>query len=164
LLLESGYLLVYIDEASFSPQGISTYTWQKKIKKNRLIRGPERGINAIAAWISNKKFTFMLKKSTTTENYMIRFFELLDETLCGWFGEQYRNSTVFVMDNACVHTSVKVSNYFRWKDLSVLTLPPYSPELNPIERVFHRVKKRLKFTSLYKKRIEYVIAGVIKSL
>jgi hypothetical protein len=164
MLLGLGYVLVYIDEASFNPQGISTYTWQKKTVKNRLIRGSETAINAIAAWISKTKFTFMLKKGTTEENHIIRFFELLDGKLSDWFGEQYKKSIVFVLDNACVHTSAKVTEYIKWKKLMVLTLPPYSPEFNPIERVFHRVKKRLKHLSLYKRRLEYVLAEVVQSL
>jgi hypothetical protein len=84
----------------FNPQGISTYTWQKKSVKNRLIRAPDKAINAIAAWICKDKYVFMLKKGSTQENHIIRFFELLDEKLCDWFGAKYRESTVFVLDNA----------------------------------------------------------------
>jgi hypothetical protein len=159
-----GYGFIYIDEASFSPQGISTYTWQKKDVKTKLLRSPDRDVNTIAAWICKGKYAFMLKKGSTKEHHMVRFFELLDEMLVGWFGADYRKSTIFVLDNACVHTSSKVVNYIFHKDLSAITLPPYTPEFNPIERVFHNVKKRLKLMSGYKKRIEYNIAKVIQEL
>jgi hypothetical protein len=65
VFIKFGYKLIYVDEASFSPQGISTYTWQKKDSKMRLIRSPERLVNAIAAWINKGKYAFMLKKSST---------------------------------------------------------------------------------------------------
>jgi transposase len=68
------------------------------------------------------------------------------------------------MDNACVHTSSKVVDYFACKGLAVLTLPPYSPEFNPIERVFHNVKKVLKYRSTYERRFEHVLAEVIQEL
>jgi hypothetical protein len=164
MLSNLGYGFIYIDEASFSPQGISTYTWQKKGDRTKLLRSPDRDINTIAAWICKKKYAFMLKKGSTQENHMIRFFELLDDMLVDWFGVDYRKSTIFVLDNACVHTSSKVINYIAQKDLSAITLPPYTPEFNPIERVFHNVKKRLKLLSTYKKRLEYNIAKVIQEL
>jgi hypothetical protein len=64
-LINFGYKLIYVDEASFNPQGISTYTWQKKGSKTRLIRSAERLTNVIAAWINKGKYAFMLKKSST---------------------------------------------------------------------------------------------------
>jgi transposase len=68
------------------------------------------------------------------------------------------------MDNACVHTSSKVVEYFACKGLAVLTLPPYSPQFNPIERVFHNIKKVLKRTSTHGRRFEYILAEAIQML
>ena len=78
--------MIYVDEAAFSPQSISTYTWQKKGEIVKLIRSTGHGINAIAAWICKGKFAFMLKKGITSSDHIIRFFELLDERLKALFG------------------------------------------------------------------------------
>ena len=85
-MLSLGFGTIYVDEAAFSPQNISTYTWQKRGETVKLIRPTERGINVIAAWICKRKFAFMLKKGRTTSDHIIRFFELLDERLKALFG------------------------------------------------------------------------------
>ena len=71
------------------------------------------------------------------------FFEFLYAKLCDCFGEVYIKSTIIVFDNASVHVSDRCRAYFKWKMLSVLTLPPYTPEQNYVEQVFKRLKTDL---------------------
>ena len=49
-----------------------------------------------------------------------------------------------IMDNASIHHADQVINSL--KDLGVLVyfLPPYSPDLNPIEELFSKVKSVVK--------------------
>ncbi len=48
-----------------------------------------------------------------------------------------------MQDNARVHTSRLVMDWLDENGYSVITWPPYSPDLNPIEMVWHRVKQRI---------------------
>ena len=59
----------------------------------------------ISAMILPHKYAFMLKTGATKSEHMIFFFELLHSKLSDWFGEDYINSTVIVLDNASVHVS-----------------------------------------------------------
>lgn len=45
-----------------------------------------------------------------------------------------------VMDNHPVHHAIAVQDYFKKHNINVIYLPPYSPELNPIEEVFSKAK------------------------
>ena len=45
--------------------------------------------------------------------------------------------------------------------LSVLTLPPYTPEQNDVEQVFKRLKTDLSRQDFSKKRLEYIITETI---
>ena len=90
---------------------------------------------------------------------MVRFFELLHQKLETDFDGQYLYSTVFIMDNATIHTGEKLATYMKWKGLAALTLPPYTPELNPIERVFHQLKKAWKYTSLHNKKLDILLGA-----
>ncbi len=47
---------------------------------------------------------------------------------------------VFMQDNARVHTAKIVMDWLDEKGYSVMTWPPYSPDLNPIEMVWYRIK------------------------
>lgn len=42
--------------------------------------------------------------------------------------------SIFVMDNARYHHASLITGYAFLADINLLSLPPYSPELNPIER------------------------------
>ena len=50
------------------------------------------------------------------------------------------------MDNAVTHRSKPMHEYFKENDIRVVYIPPYTPELAPIERLFsvlkHSVLKR----------------------
>lgn len=59
-----------------------------------------------------------------------------------------------IMDNASFHKSEKVKFYIEEVGCNIIYLPPYSPDLNPIEHHWHAVKnkmrKKIKKYGLYK--------------
>ncbi len=50
----------------------------------------------------------------------------------------------YLIDNASWHKTKKVLEYCEENDITLLFLPPYSPEYNPIERVWGYLKSKLK--------------------
>jgi transposase len=48
--------------------------------------------------------------------------------------------------------------------LTLIGLPPYSPELNPIENLFNEIKQQIKLKSLVNKQFEYIIADTLQNL
>lgn len=51
---------------------------------------------------------------------------------------------VVVMDNYCIHKSAKTKEILEKVGCSLLFLPPYSPDLNPIENLWAVIKSRIK--------------------
>ena len=51
---------------------------------------------------------------------------------------------MLVMDNARVHHGGRVAQLCAAAEVLLLYLPPYSPDLNPIEKVFSVLKSQLK--------------------
>ena len=75
----------------------------------------------------------------------------------GWFEEillpQLTQDAVIVMDNASFHRKSQLSEIAENNNITLIFLPPYSPELNPIEKFWANMKKFLrnflhKFSSL----------------
>jgi transposase len=54
---------------------------------------------------------------------------------------------VVVMDNLSSHKRARTRQLIRTRGAEVLYLPPYSPDLNPIENVFAKIKQRLRTLS-----------------
>ena len=69
-----------------------------------------------------------------TTNSMNIFLEKLSEYLG-------KRKIVLIMDNASSHRSKKLKIP---KNIKIEYLPPYCPELNPVERFFQDVKKYIK--------------------
>jgi transposase len=51
---------------------------------------------------------------------------------------------VLVMDNLSVHKSERVRELLEREGVEVLYLPPYSPDFNPIEEAFSKIKNLLR--------------------
>ena len=64
----------------------------------------------------------------------------------------------YLIDNASWHKTKKVLEYCEENNITLLFLPPYSPEFNPIERVWSFLKSKVKniYFSRAKKFIDYV--------
>jgi transposase len=57
--------------------------------------------------------------------------------------EKHDKPIVFILDNASFHKSKEVqesAEEFKQKNITLKFLPPYSPELNRIEKFWHTVK------------------------
>lgn len=163
-LIALGFNIIYVDECTIATDNLSTKTWVKKGSYVPLVRPTDKSINTIAAYIMKGKYAFMLKRGSTTSEHISIFFDKLHELLWDSFDERYALYTVFVLDNAKVHMSSMTKAYFKRKAISVLTLPPYTPEYNKWEGVFNILKMSLKKQNLYMKRLEHVVVDVISSL
>lgn len=55
-----------------------------------------------------------------------------------------RSGQVVVLDNYSIHTAATVRNLIAARDCTLLFLPTYSPDLNPIENAFSKLKALLR--------------------
>jgi transposase len=67
--------------------------------------------------------------------------------------------TILVLDNASWHHAAQIN----WHHIMPMYLPPYSPDLNPIERLWLTLKNRF-FTNWYTRDPEKLLARVCEAL
>ena len=80
-LIQSKFLIVYIDECSFNPSSLPLYTWMKKGEAAiKVIRSTTERYNSIAAQYNNNVY-FMLKNDTSNEESVHWFINLLIKKL-----------------------------------------------------------------------------------
>ena len=68
------------------------------------------------------------------------FGSFCDQVLC----PQLREGDLVVMDNLSSHKVAGVQAAIEARGATLLFLPPYSPDLNPIEQVFAKLKRLLR--------------------
>ena len=132
-MLRSGRSLVFLDECHFYQHGTRISAWYppEDIDPFVLQEPNRKGISVFGA--VNIGDGSLITGITDKYNAMT-FLEFLSTILV-----KFPNS-IIVMDNARYHHASIVTDYAFLIDMDILFMPPYSPELNPIERVWKHVK------------------------
>ena len=55
-----------------------------------------------------------------------------------------RSGPLVVMDNLTVHKGQRIKELIEERGCELMYLPPYSPDLNPIEEAFSKIKRLLR--------------------
>ena len=66
-----------------------------------------------------------------------------------------RPGQVVVLDNLTAHKGARVRKLVEGRDCALMFLPPYSPDINPIEEAFSKVKALLRRAKARKSRITH---------
>ena len=56
---------------------------------------------------------------------------------------KWKHGQILMMDNAPIHRAKKIKNYLKKNNISVMEWPAYSPDLNPIENIWWRLKNTI---------------------
>ena len=70
-----------------------------------------------------------------------------------------KRGDVVIMDNLGAHKVAGVAEAFRAVGASILYLPPYSPDLNPIEQAFSKLKALLRGAAARTKEVLWATIG-----
>lgn len=140
MLDEPSLDVVYFDEAGFSLKGVVPYGW--------LPVGERTEVPVTGAHGSTIQVLGFEHEDGTAQTYLHKGYvntEIVIEVLDDYC-ETLEQTTVVVLDNASCHTSAAFqASTERWAERGLLVyyIPPYSPELNSIERLWKKLKYQL---------------------
>jgi transposase len=127
--MDLGYRIFFQDEAIIRIDPVIKKGWYRKgTKPVQLVSGLKRNTVIFGAMSGLKKVIMYAPKAEMKS--FRKFLKKLSE-----FGK-----SVLVLDNASWHRSKKVVEYAKNLGIILYFLPPYSPELNPIEQLWKYVK------------------------
>jgi transposase len=128
-------VLAYVDEAGFSQVHPNRSAWTEKGKRHLIEAKRGKRLNVLAALLSNGElFSAKLWQSTTSAAF---------SGFLGLLVEHVGKPLTVILDNASIHKAKserKLMKYLEGKGITFYFLPPYSPELNRIERLWHMMK------------------------
>lgn len=134
--------VVYFDESGFEAQSYRPHGWAKRGTKvhGKVTGNAKRGrTNLIMAqrgkeWIAPMLFTGSCTHHTVTT--------WVKEVLL----KELRPNSLVIMDNAPFHNKVHIKAALEEKGHTMLPLPKYSPDFNPIEQTFAIIKRIRQFS------------------
>jgi transposase len=131
--------LIYVDESGVSTQMTRLYGRAPKGRRirDRVPAGHWKILTILGAMDHTGMLAAMTVESATDGDVFLAF---LDQVLC----PKLRPGHVVVMDNLSAHKVDGVRERIEACGASVLYLPPYSPDLNPIEKAWSKLKARLR--------------------
>jgi len=134
--------LIFVDEFGISCSTRVKYGRSEKgttPRKNiRSIRS--KNISVSAAIMKNKLITFKIQDRPYKGETFLEFIQ----NLCGKLNSLEILTGKIIMDNASIHKGDRVRHFLEQKGFELVFLPPYSPQLNPIEETFGKWKHLIK--------------------
>ena len=131
--------LVFVDEMGANTSLATLYAWARRGKRVRTKVPRNRGPNTtLLASMTHEGMgpCVAVVGSTTGEVFEAYIEQVLSTAL--------KPGQVVVMDNLSAHKGSKIRELIEARGCELLFLPPYSPDLNPIEEAFSKVKGLLR--------------------
>ena len=128
----------------FNKETKQSYSWILKGWTYAVINQTVSGsISMISAFLSNSEFLCSLYHSTVDSFVFCDFVKLLKYSLAK-LNIDIKTQVVVVLDYASYHRSAQTIEWFKHHGISVEFLPPYWPNLAPVETLFKFIKSRVK--------------------
>lgn len=131
--------LIFIDESGYRLGSPPRYGWAPRGQDSpgKSVQGQWETMTMIGALALEGFRGFMTVDAGTSVEVFSAFVE--HELLPG-----LRTGDIVVMDNLSAHRDSSVLDAIRGSGAEVLFLPPYSPEFNPIEKAWAKIKDVLR--------------------
>lgn len=133
--------VVYFDESGFVKHSYRPHGWAPRGAKvfGKISGNNRKAVNLIMAQRGREWLAPMLFEGSCTHH-----------TVNAWIGQallkELREPSLVIMDNAPFHNKPQMRALLEAKGHSILPLPKYSPDFNPIEQSFAILKKRRAFS------------------
>ncbi len=131
--------LVFVDEMGSNTSLSSLYAWSRRGKRTpaKVPRNWGANVTLLASMSASGMGSSLAVEGATTRGVFEAYLERV-------LAPSLRPGRVVVMDNLSAHKGGRVRELVEGRGCELLYLPPYSPDLNPIEGAFSKLKGRLR--------------------
>ena len=141
--------LVFLDESGVTTEMTRRYGWAPRPQRvsEAVPAGHWRTLTVLAALTLDGMLASMTIESPTDGDVFLAFLEQV-------LGPKLQPGHVVVLDNLSAHKIEGVRQLIESRGAQLLYLPPYSPDFNPIENAFAKLKAMLR------KAVERTVDGL----
>jgi len=133
-------VLLYEDEFSLSNTATLNYLWAEK-GNQPIVNMKQKGSERATAFGSYNYMTGQITINFSKKGNSRTFKKHLKKVL---YTYKKHSKIIMVVDNVKYHHSKYIKNWLKHNPkLELFYLPPYSPELNPIERSWWYMRKKI---------------------
>ena len=131
--------LVFLDESGVTTEMTRRYGWEPRPERvcEAVPTGHWRTLTVLAALTTTGVLASMSIESPTDGDVFLAFVEQV-------LAPRLEPGHVVVLDNLSAHKVAGVRQLIEARGAQVLYLPPYSPDFNPIELAWSKLKQRLR--------------------
>jgi transposase len=128
--------LVFVDEMGTNTSLCALYAWAKKGQRAYWSVPRNRGANTtVLSSMSTEGMGASLTVEGTTTSVVFEAY--VEQVLAPSLGK----GQVVVMDNLSAHKGERIKEMIEERGCELIYLPSYSPDLNPIEEAFSKIKE-----------------------
>jgi len=135
--------LYFVDETSVNTKMVRPYGWGRK--GERLIMDAPFGHWITQTFIAALRCDGLVSPWVLNRPLCRESFDVYIETQ---LAPLLQPGDIVILDNLAAHKSAKAQAILKEKGAWMLFLPPYSPDLNPIEMAFAKLKAHLKTAAM----------------
>jgi transposase len=131
--------VVFVDEMGTNISLCALYAWAPKGQRAHCWVPRNRGANTTvlsSMTLEGMGPSLVVEGATTSEVFETYVEQVLAPTL--------RSGQVVVMDNLNAHKGERIEELIEERNCELVYLPPYSPDFNPIEEAFSKIKGLLR--------------------
>ena len=151
--LSKEVVLGFLDESSHSPNANTARLWSFGKLRLRKNTAKKERVNSFGFYALNGASIYSAKDSSKKEAVI----EFLEEVKARNKGKRI----VMILDNFRAHTSRKTREAAAKLGIELVFLPPYSPDLNPIEFIWKSIKWKLSAILLrWKEEVRCVVEAL----
>jgi transposase len=132
-------LIHYIDEAGIDNDEFYEYGWSPRGERLHALKPGNRTqrISIIAALNQNNLHSpFVFEGYTDKDLFIVYLEQVLIPNL--------KPGEIVIIDNARFHKGDQIESMIEAAGCTLIYLPPYSPDLNPIEHFWHSIKNTMR--------------------
>lgn len=137
--------VLFVDAVHPEHNTMAAYGWIRRGEKKELKTNSGRQrLNLHGAINAETHEVTVIESKTVNKESTLQLFDIIHQ-------KYHKASVIYlILDNASYHYSKEVKSWLQDKKVKLMFLPPYSPNLNLIERLWRFFKKRVLYNTYYK--------------